>query len=312
MNLNRPPMPMPRTIASLLSLLATLSFLTAACSSGGNKTSPNGSAPSIATATAASSGTSTSLASVNVKAREYAFDAPDTIPAGLTQVRMDNVGSEDHQAQLLKLNPGVTLEQFSAGLQKGPTAALTLASATGGPNAQAPSQSADAVTNLDPGQYVFICFVPAADGVPHFAKGMIKPLQVTAAASSGKAAELPAAKQTVTLRDFNFDAPQSLQAGKLTIAVKNMGPQPHEMSLVKLKGVNADQFKAAVTSTAAHPPGPPPFTSAGGMGGIMPGTTGETTVDLTPGTYGLVCNIPDAATGKPHVQLGMVWTFDVK
>ena len=87
---------------------------------------------------------------------------------------------------------------------------------------------------------------------------MIKPFQVTAATSSQKA-ELPPAKQTVTLREFSFEAPQSLPAGQLTIAVKNAGTQAHEMSLVKLNnGVTAAQFKAAAVSTATPPPGPPP------------------------------------------------------
>ena len=42
-------------------------------------------------------------------------------------------------------------------------------------------QGADSLQNLQPGQYLFLCFVPSADGIPHLAKGMIKPLQVTGA-----------------------------------------------------------------------------------------------------------------------------------
>lgn len=284
-----------------------------ACSSSSNTPSKPTAASATASGSATAGGAVGTIPTVNVSAREYAYDAPDGIPAGLTRIHMQNAGKEDHQAQLLKLNAGVTFAQFQAALQKGPDAALSAATAEGGPNAEKAGQAADAVQNLQQGQYVFICFVPAPDGVPHLAKGMIKPLQVTNA-SPAPSVQLPSAQNSVTAREFLFDGPTTLPADQTTIGFKNAGIQPHEMSVVKLNpGVTLDQLKAALSAPSGPPPaGPPPFSSEGGMGGINPGETGQTTVNLTPGTYALVCNIPDPSTGKPHVALGMLSSFTVR
>jgi uncharacterized cupredoxin-like copper-binding protein len=285
-----------------------LAFGGAACSSGNGAPTPTptGSGPNQSSGATAVSASGAGIPSIGVSARDYTYDAPESLPSGLIRIRMQNTGQEDHQAQLLKLNAGVTTDQFQAALQKGPGAALALATAQGGPNAEKPGQTADAVQNLQPGQYVFLCFVPSADGTPHYAKGMIKPVQVTAA-SPAPATQFPTTANTVTAHDFVFDGtPTSLPAGQTTVTFKNAGSQSHEMSLVKLNpGVTLDQLRT-VLSSSTPPSGPPPFTSEGGMGGIAPGATGQTTVNLSAGTYALICNIPDPATGKPHVALGML------
>jgi hypothetical protein len=36
------------------------------------------------------------------------------------------------------------------------------------------------------------------------------------------------------------------------------------------------------------------------------------TVDLEPGTYVAICNIPDPASGMPHSRLGMLRQFTVQ
>ena len=49
----------------------------------------------------------------------------------------------------------------------------------GGPTGVQPGEARSTTSNLTPGHYVFLCFVQSADGVPHLAKGMIAPLEVT-------------------------------------------------------------------------------------------------------------------------------------
>ena len=44
----------------------------------------------------------------------------------------------------------------------------------------------------------------------------------------------------------------------------------------------------------------------------IPGNSAQTTLNLTPGNYALVCFIPDPATGKSHAALGMIQGFTVK
>jgi hypothetical protein len=36
------------------------------------------------------------------------------------------------------------------------------------------------------------------------------------------------------------------------------------------------------------------------------------TIDLQPGEYVAICNIPDPSSGIPHSQLGMIQPFTVK
>jgi hypothetical protein len=55
------------------------------------------------------------------------------------------------------------------------------------------------------------------------------------------------------------------------------------------------------------PAGPPPFAPVGGVQGATPGVMDAIlVVDLKPGNYLAICNIPDPASGKPHSALGMI------
>jgi hypothetical protein len=44
----------------------------------------------------------------------------------------------------------------------------------------------------------------------------------------------------------------------------------------------------------------------------MPNSATFPTIDFTAGTYVLTCFIPDQKTGKTHLELGMVQSFEVK
>src|SRR5689334_10596213 len=46
---------------------------------------------------------------VNITASEYKFDAPDSIPAGMTKFVLNDAGKEIHHATLMKLDSGKTL-----------------------------------------------------------------------------------------------------------------------------------------------------------------------------------------------------------
>src|SRR5574341_880704 len=54
---------------------------------------------------------------VAIIATEYAFQAPDTIPAGLTTFRLINHGQEIHHAMLMRIGEGKTLADLQQGLQ---------------------------------------------------------------------------------------------------------------------------------------------------------------------------------------------------
>ncbi len=282
----------------LVTLGATVA-LVAACSS-----TPGASTPANPSASAGA------VQDLAVTGKEYAFEAPASVPAGPTRVTLTNAGKEEHQVQVAKIADGKTFADLTEAL-KGPneSAALALVSLNGGPTGVVPGATGSTTVALTPGQYVFLCFVQTADGVPHFAKGMIAPLEVKEPAST---AALPAGDAALTLQDFAFVGLDTLTPGQHQIAVTNKGPQSHEATIVKLAdGVTAPQLLEAFTSSAP-PAGPPPFTSAGGIAGVAPDGTAIIDVDLPAGNYAYICFVPDPGTGKPHAALGMIGALTVK
>lgn len=57
--------------------------------------------------------------------------------------------------------------------------------------------------------------------------------------------------------------------------------------------------------------GPPPASALGGISGMERGQVQWFTHDFTPGTYVLICFLPDARDGKPHFMHGMMRTITV-
>lgn len=246
-------------------------------------------------------------ATLNIVARDHSYEMPSEIGSGWTTISMTNQGQEPHHAQLLRLNDGVTPEQFQAALQQEPDSVLSLVTLAGGPGVIDPGGSQTTTTYLDPGNYLMICVLPDDQGVPHIAQGMIAPLQVTAAGS--QAAPEPVADAEVNMLDFSFTFPETMYAGEQVWKVSAAGQQPHEMLLLKLNdGVTLDQALAWMDESV----GPPPFTNAGGLQGIDPGEVGYVHLNLQPGTYVALCYIPDPASGKAHLELGMMVPFTVQ
>lgn len=244
---------------------------------------------------------------VTMVAKDYAFEAPQTVPIGLVSITLDNQGKEDHQINIARLRDGVTREQITQALQGPPDQLLPLLSFVGGVNTIAPGKQQTVVVNLPAGEYMGFCFVASPDGKAHVEKGMTA--YFTANQPSGTLPAEPAANGQVTLKDFSIDVPDSLSSGATTWKVWNNGSQPHELALVKLaEGKMMSDFEAYMQ----NPSGDPPYISAGGMGALEPGMTGWTNLTLEPGDYLAFCFVPDPSTGKAHMELGMMKSFTVK
>ena len=246
---------------------------------------------------------------ISIDAADYSYTAPVTVTAGWVRVTLTNSGTEPHHVQFLRLNDGVTVQQFDEALKQGEGPALAMVKQVGGVGSIHPGGAAQAVINLPAGEYVILCFIPSpSDHVPHLAKGMIKNLTVS---EGNNSASEPIASLTVQLKDFMFDLPDSLSAGKNIIKVTNEGPEPHEFNILRLEeGKSVDDVLKFLKGEAG---GPPPFAPVGGMNGLDVGLSGYAELDLTPGHYVAICNIPSPkGNGAPHFMLGMVKEFEVK
>jgi hypothetical protein len=248
---------------------------------------------------------------VHIIAKDYSFDAPAQVSAGLTTFHMMNQGKEPHQAGLIKLSDGKTFEDFTAALKAmqpntPPPAWITF---VGGPNAAPPGGTAEATQVLEPGNYVLICFIPAADGVPHAMKGMVRGL-VVAPSSASPAAE-PTPTATMTLSDYKFDMSQPMKSGQNVVRVENTADQPHEAVLFKIApGKTVKDFEAWLPQAEKNPM--PPAIPMGGVVGLSKGRHAFFSANLDAGDYVLVCFLGDAKDGKPHFAHGMVQSFKIQ
>ena len=246
----------------------------------------------------------TAVNTMRIAATEFAFGAPDTVPAGLTTIWMVNQGKEPHQTWVMRIDSGKTMADVQAAAMRGviPNWLAFL----GGPNGALPGDSSNATALLTPGPYVLVCFFSSADGKPHFMKGMSKQFTVMPA---GAAMALPAGDVTITVKDYGFDVSPAITAGTHTIRMVNTGPQVHEIGLLKIEsGKTMAQVQAWMGSDRKSAP---PFRSVGGISGLSVGQETNFTASFGAGEYVLVCRLPDTKDGKPHLAHGMMMPFKV-
>jgi uncharacterized cupredoxin-like copper-binding protein len=258
--------------------------------------------------------TTRQIPSVTIGAKDMSFDMPESMPAsGLLSITIDNQGQQPHQTNIARLNDGVTQDQFTNALKTNPNQALGMATFVGGPNTIDPGKSQTVVVDMPPGNYVAICFLNDTNdpAKTHADEGMIKYFTVPQS-SGAQPAELRD-NGLVTLHDFSIELPSAgpFHAGQITWKVWNHGGQPHEMTLMKLAQGKTEQDMIAYLGQQT-PAGPPPFSDAGGMGGLGLDKSGWVTLTLEAGNYVALCFVPDMASGKPHFMLGMHQAFTVR
>lgn len=260
-----------------------LLLLTAAC--GGRDATPAAAAPPV----------------VTVTARDFAFEGPTEIPAGVTTFRLVNAGQTLHHMQLVRLDSAKTVTDLVAALKNpGPPPAWALF--VTGPNAPSPGGESNATIDLAAGQYAVICLVDIPGGVPHFMKGMVHALTVTPAAAGAPKVAMPVADIQITLADYQFTFSAPITAGKHTFTVHTSAGQPHEIEIIKLApGKTADDLLKWIVK----PEGPPPGSGVGGVAATSPGVVPTFSADFTPGDYLVICFLPDSKDGKPHFMHGM-------
>jgi hypothetical protein len=246
-----------------------------------------------------------------ITAINYGYIMPDTINirSGLIDIAMVNNGNEAHQAQVARLNHGVTSAKVLDELvtKKNQAAAFSLLTFVGGPDTVSPGYGQETILNLSAGQYVLLCFVVGSDGIAHVNKGMIHFFTVSSEQSQAAA---PQSDGNIVMKDFSYTLPNIITHSRpLTLQVVNHGQQPHEMNIVKLAQGKSIQD---ITTFFQSPSGPPPFEELGGMATMQAGGSGCLSLHLESGNYAIFSFVPDAKTGKSQLALGMIKAFTVQ
>lgn len=259
---------------------------------------------------------------VNVVASEYAFIAPDTIPAGLTTFRLEQHGriargrtvherdslvthegdatAGFHMLWVVRLNPGFTVSDFYRALQG--DSASKIGRTIGGPGFAFPPRSTNATLTLEPGHYVLVCYIGSARADRtryHALKGMFRPLEVVARPATSPEPALETKLQVTIAGDSirllgAADAP-----GAWRMAVFNSGPEATEFAILRVLDGHTVEESLAWRRRDGKPPVDVPW---GGLSSVPPGARVITTIDMIPGTYIFQSSRQQAARWIVHVR----------
>ena len=151
---------------------------------------------------------------------------------------------------------------------------------------------------------VAACTSAAAVPATHLAVTGAPPVASTAtstatpvAAASTAATPIPiAVAPTISLYEWKVIAPATLKAGKTSFTISNFGTVPHELLIFK-SPLAADKYPTDASGNIKEEGAGVDLLSDGEN--IDPAGSQVRTVDLAPGTYLFVCNIPG------HFKSGM-------
>lgn len=250
----------------------------------------------------------------------FLIDTHGPAVAGLTNVRFHNRGHDDHQAQLFRLNDGVSPAKFKADLLSpaGPAAIFADSVPTGGAAVIHAHGDQPVWDPLQGGTYAVVCFVTDEHGVPHFAKGMLGFFDLHGRINPARLDRLRPAQEVeeepITAHDLTYTIPKVLSKDSLYKFVDTDAEDVHEINLGRLKPGKTVADAKAYFQRLILPggPGPAPFWSEGGHGAVLPQGHGWFKVVGAPGRYVAFCLVPDAKTGIPHAASGMVVGVEVR
>jgi hypothetical protein len=246
-------------------------------------------------------------------------DFPTEVEAGRYHVILENQSEMEVDLEFFQLPEGVTLEELTAAFEaaEGPQFIppdfffdMVL---NGGPSTYG-GETNSVVLDLTPGEWVvnLYSYDPATDEQTDL------PTMVTVTGEMPEVDE-PAGVTDIFMIDMDFLAPENLETGPQIWRVSNNGLQVHHIIMARVPEGTTEQQVIDLASTFFAPPAP----GAPGATPIDPELSFEDVedfffsgllsrgqfnlyeVDVQPGTYAMICFMPDPS-GTPHVMLGMV------
>lgn len=117
-------------------------------------------------------------ATIEVRAVEYAFEGlPPSVAPEKTTFVMRNVGKEPHMMSFARIEG--TTKSLPELLRLPEKKSSRFVEEAGGIRKPvAPEKTGETTLDLEPGRYVYVCFVSAPDGDAHYEKGMVGEFEV--------------------------------------------------------------------------------------------------------------------------------------
>jgi hypothetical protein len=263
---------------------------------------------------------------VEIRAVGMTFEGPSEIPSGWTTFKFVNTSDMAHFALIDVPPEGVTAQIFTdtagqyfqdamdamnAGDEEGVNAAfakfpewIAHLGRLGGPGMLSPGLTGQTTVYLEPGYYIIECYVKTG-GVFHTTSpgdgklGMMLELTVT---DEKVDAPEPTANVTLALRNSGIEISSgALVAGPNTIRVdfieqqalpSFVGNDVHIMGVASEESITeADEWLDWRNEYGLETPSPVTF--YGGINDMPAGTHGYFTVDLAPGDYAFVAELPN-------------------
>jgi hypothetical protein len=247
---------------------------------------------------------------IEVTLDEYSFTMPEALSAGAVRIEATNAGEEDHQLTLGRIRDGYTTDDVFAAAAESESAAIALLEFYAAPNAVRPGATEAVEVELPPGTYLALCLIPAPDGAPHLAHGMLKVLTVgdpaTTSIPPDASVELPMddVEGQIHLFDYGFGLPDGFD-GNGRFSVTNDAEQAHEVTIYRIgDGGSYDDF--AETVEGGGNPDPLVYPGYGGVTTMDPGGSAIVELQLPPGEYVFICFVPDTGDEAPHFAHGMI------
>lgn len=229
---------------------------------------------------------------LDVRGVEYAFDMPSEGEGGVVTFDISNPGAEPHEFALGRLADGRDLADVEAYLKTGAQGPPSWFTDVGGVPVLSPGGEIGITRDLEPGKYVFLCFIPTPKGVPHVNLGMLEDFDLEG--DSGR--EPPEADAVISATENGYEF-GTIEAGSQTIQLRNDDDREREFFLVALEpGRNLRDLDRYFEGGEAG--GEPPATFLGGMQTIPRGTSVYMDVELE---GGVEYTLADASTGKEIV-----------
>ncbi|MBB6099894.1 hypothetical protein HNR42_003354 [Deinobacterium chartae] len=253
-------------------------------------------------------------ATFTVTVSDSGYRAPAQTAAGYTQVVLQNTTQAPHSFLVLRFKDGTdearakaVLAEYAA--SESPEAQANFDRALesfGGVTFAAPGSEKSYTVQLEAGRYAVVALGADEAGKNLADQGFFAAFDVT---PGGNDATAPRADLMVHMKDFAFDLPETLPAGRQVWEVMNMGDQTHHLILMRLQD---GKTRADLDAWMEKQDGPPPFDPVDAAEVLSKGKSSYMTFDLAQGDYVASCFLPDLKTGAPHFTLGMLSFFSVK